>query len=321
MQYEAPKKSVGEVALPPRGALSAVRQDPVHTNEAEFQITELQMENRRLRDSIQQYKANQKKMYSKWERVMMAVRQVFAPHGSSGSLDASFDLMAYQSFMESTSDASRRFFASVESDVREMVTLAHSDFDDTSDDVFQTLLASPKRSGGGPLSSFNSFDAFASRITPPFAPPAPKYSVPEKETIGGEALSKQSSFELFSTYVSMYGQPVETGKVKKEETSAGKRPAEEPVAKDAKKSRSPFTSIESTDDPYAVPPTSEHDPFSLDANAARFNSMDFGTSTRMNSMDLGGGDFSLSRLNSIDLNGILGQLTRENSVDGEKRST
>ena len=286
---------------------------------------ELQLENRRLRDSVQQCKANQRKMYSKWERVMMAVQQVFAPHGSSSSINASFDLSAYQSFMESTSEASRRFFASVETDVREMVSLAHSDLDDTSEDVFQTLLASPKQTGGGPLASYNSFDTFASRITPPFAPPVPKYPALDKETIGGEALSKQSSFELFSTYVSMYGQPVETGKVKKEESSAGKRSAEESSAKDSKRSRSsPFTTLDSTDDPYAVPPTSEHDPLSLDSNAARYNSMDFGVATRMSSMDAGSGfnasDFSLSRLNSIDLNGILGQLTRENSVDNEKRN-
>ena len=286
---------------------------------------ELQMENRRLRDSVQQLRANQRKMYSKWERVMMAVQQVFAPHGSSSSIHASFDLPSYQSFMETTSDASRRFFASVESDVREMVSLANSDFDDTSEDVFQTLLASPKRTGGGPLATYNSFDTFASRITPPFAPPVPKYPTIEKETIGGEALSKQSSFELFSTYVSMYGQPVETGKVKKEETPVLKRPAEDSSTKELKKTRSsPLAAVDSTDDPYAVPPTNELDPYTLDSNAARYNSMDFGASTRVNSLDMGGGfnaqDFSLSRLNSIDLNGILGQLTRENSVDNEKRN-
>ena len=325
-QYEATKKSsVSESALPPRGA-STHRQDPfAHINDTENQIIELQMENKRLRESIQQYKANQKKMYSRWERVMVAVQQIFAPNMSSNSSNAAFDFSAFQSFMEGNSEASRRFFTSVESDIREMMSLARYDFDDSSDDVFSTLLSSPKRTGGGPLASINSFDSFASRVTPPFAPPVPKYQ-PEKETIGGEALSKQSSFELFSTYVSMYGQPVETSKVKKEENSGTKRVMEESTLPDSKRSR-PFAAVDSTDDPFAAPPTNEHDPFSLDSNAARYNSMDFGASTRMNSMDIGhglnGSDFSFSRLNSInsvDLNGLLGQLTRENSVDNEKRN-
>jgi hypothetical protein len=283
----------------------------------------MRLENKRLRDIIAQMKTNQKGMSNKFDRILLALQRAFSQGTTTAPFPNTFDMQNFQRTMQESSDSSRKLYSAIEQDCRDFSYLSSIEFelDVMSDDALGALLSSPRRMGGGQLAYTSSFDAFASHVTAPYPPPVPRY--PETETIGGEALTKQSSFELFTTYVSMYGQPVDTAR------SGSKRPPDLPTGNEPKK-RSPFrpgasTSSTAVDDSFGDM-SSPQENFSFEPNSAsRFNSLDFGNAARFNSLDMAlgaGSDVPLSRLdsiNSVDLNGLLNNLSRMESMDSDKK--
>lgn len=299
-------------------------------NDHENRMNDLKAENRRLREVIGSMKTSQKKVLGQWEKLMQSVYGLFTPPGPANGAESStapinwanFDYSNFHTLMSTATHASQAFYTSIESDARDVLSLTHSpanrDVDFETDPDFSSLLTSPRelpglpatsdrhRREGQPLSYSFSFDTAASRIAAPVAPPVPKYTESSpKESVGGEAMTRQSSFELFSNYVSMFGKPIETVPPVSSAATEGASPLKRPLPpieeKDDKDAKAPKTSGEDeVEDQFAQPPPQVDLNLSGDS---RFNSLDFSASPHL----------SLSRLNSLDF----AFMSRSNSAEME----
>lgn len=274
--------------------------------EQETRINELRSENRRLRDVIGQLRSNQRRVVGKWEGIMQSIHSLFEPDARGDDAWESFDVDRFHDLIHTASVASRDFFSSVERDAKDVLSLGAAL--DESDSDFGALF-SPKqelaKKEGEPISYTFSFDAAASRVAAP-VPPVPKYeesSSADKQVVGGEAMSRQSSFELFSTYVAMFGQPVDTNQDKLAVSTSSKRPFVEPVDTSDKRARRDEEQEEGFSAQHAE--SFEEDLHSV----SRFNSLDAG---------LGSPLLPFSRLNSLDA-AILGSIraTEDSTIKTE----
>lgn len=324
-------------------------------NEQESHLNELKLENKKLRETITLLKTNQKKVFSKWERLIQSVQGLFVPP-NGGSLEPSlnwstFDFPQFQSLIVSATDASKTFLSTIESDARDILAFTNSpmtssnnnlhpfhpsgsEMDIDSDAELAALLVSPRDpsaesvrllKAGQPLSHGFSFDSAAAKV----APPVPSYDSNPTTTAksssssssssdapvksGGEEITRQSSFELFSTYVSLYGQPVDTTK-RVETTSQAVNNETKTMATEGVSSKRPFENIagqqqggalvrkqrvseaaEIKEEDRLLPP-----PFGRMASLG-VNNSEGKVETGLPASDLDSADFSLSRLNSLDL--------------------